>query len=337
LLRAGSHTFHLASHLLPGRVRTAATVLYAFCRLADDAIDCDRAAAEANLQGLHAQLDRVYSGRPLALPMERQLTDVTQRYAIPRSLLAALLEGFEWDAQGRQYATAAALNEYAARVAGSVGALMSLLMEVRVPEVLARACDLGIAMQLTNIARDVGEDARAGRLYLPLDWLHEVNIDAQRWLEQPVFTPALAIVIERLLSAADALYARAADGIAGLPAACRPGIHAARLLYAEIGQQLRRGGLDAVRHRAHVGALRKAGVLCRALCAATRPASGSSYAPLNETRMLLDTIGPLPPADAAAGRDARETQQSQAEWLLELFVRLQRRDQLASLGDGSAH
>jgi len=336
LLRTGSHTFHFASHLLPRRVSTAATVLYAFCRLADDAIDCDGAAAEAHLQELHAQLDRVYCGRPLAQPMERLLTEVIERYAIPRSLLAALLEGFEWDARGRQYATAAALNAYAARVAGSVGALMSLLMDVRTPEMLGRACDLGIAMQLTNIARDVGQDARAGRLYLPLDWLQEVNIDAQRWLAQPVFTPALAIVVERLLCAADSLYVYAADGIAALPPGCRPGIHAARLLYAEIGHELRRGGLDAVTHRAHVGALRKARLLCWALRAATRPASQCSYVPLSESRMLIDAVGPLPPADATFGRDARETQ-GNAEWLLELFERLQQRDQLASLRNGSAH
>jgi phytoene synthase len=356
LLRSGSHSFYLASLLLPRRVGDAATALYAFCRLADDAVDMPGCAATRVQADLHAQLERIYAGRPAAQPMERLLAGVIETHAIPRSLLSALLEGFEWDVQGRRYATAAALNSYAARVAGSVGALMCLLMGVRAPAVVARACDLGVAMQLTNIARDVGQDARAGRLYLPLDWLREADIDAERWLAQPQFSPALGAVIERLLQAADALYERSAAGIAGLPADCRPGIHAARLLYAEIGNDLRRHGLDAVTRRAHVGAARKARLLGAALCAAARATVPSAYAALPETRFLVDAVEPLAAAggnaaqrpadmggerggsdgggsddgarnDGARSDGARELQQGQAEWLMELFERLQRRDQ----------
>jgi phytoene synthase len=341
LLRSGSRSFHLASMLLPRRVSEAATALYAFCRLADDAIDLPGGAATIALAGLRAQLDRIYAGRPGSQPMERLLTRVVQEYAIPRTLLDALLEGFEWDAAGRRYATLMALQAYAARVAGSVGALMSLLMEVRLHIVLARACDLGVAMQLTNIARDVGQDARAGRVYLPLDWLCEAGIDAERWVAQPIFTPALGAVIERLLAAADALYAHAAGGIAGLPADCRPGIHAARLLYAEIGHELRRHGLDAVTRRAQVGALRKARLMCQALYAATRPGSELAYAPLPETRFLVEAIEPrraapgeFPLGSRAGG--ARAPQQGHAEWLIELFERLQRADQLDSPGGPAA-
>jgi len=333
LLRSGSHSFHLASLLLPRRVSEAATALYAFCRLADDAIDMPVGAASLALQGLTAQLDRVYAGRPGLQPMERLLARVVRDYQIPRTLLEALLQGFEWDAAGRRYATLAELNAYAARVAGSVGALMTLLMEVRSSAVLARACDLGVAMQLTNIARDVGQDARAGRLYLPLDWLVEADIDAERWLAQPRFTPALGSVIERLLAAADGLYARAAAGIAGLPADCRPGIHAARLLYAEIGHELRRHGLDAVTRRARVGALRKARLMCAALYAALRPAGKLAYASLPETQFLVDAIEPFAsaPREAAVLHGARAPQQGHAEWLIELFERLQQRDRLTSL------
>ena len=89
----------------------------------------------------------------------------------------------------RRYETLQDLDAYAARVAGSVGAMMTLVMGQRAPEIVARACDLGVAMQLTNIARDVGEDARAGRLYLPLQWLREAGIDPDAWLAKPVFTP----------------------------------------------------------------------------------------------------------------------------------------------------
>jgi 15-cis-phytoene synthase len=101
---------------------------------------------------------------------------------LPRELPAALLEGFAWDAAGRYYETIDELHDYCARVAGSVGAMMALIMGVKNKQVLARACELGNAMQLTNIARDVGEDARNGRLYLPRSWMREAGIDPQAWL-----------------------------------------------------------------------------------------------------------------------------------------------------------
>src|SRR6202012_4095934 len=110
----------------------------------------------------------------------------------------------------------------------------------RSPEIVERACDLGVAMQLTNIARDVGEDARAGRLYLPLQWLRDAEIDPELWLANPTFTPEIAAIVQRLLDIADALYDRATFGIAHLPLSCRPGIYAARALYAEIGRELER-------------------------------------------------------------------------------------------------
>ena len=96
---------------------------------------------------------------------------------MPRILPDALLEGLAWDAMGRRYATLSDLRAYSARVASAVGAMMCVLMRVRDRDALARACDLGVAMQLTNIARDVGEDAREGRLYLPTDWLAGAGVD----------------------------------------------------------------------------------------------------------------------------------------------------------------
>ena len=120
--------------------------------------------------------------------------------------------------------------------------MMALLMGVRTPEGLARACDLGVAMQLSNIARDVGEDARMGRLYLPQAWLVEAGIAPDARLAAPVFSPALGAVVRRLLDAADALYRRVDAGVARLPLACRPGINAARFLYAEIGHEVARSG-----------------------------------------------------------------------------------------------
>jgi phytoene synthase len=328
LLRNGSRSFHLASLLLPRPTREAATALYAFCRLADDAIDMGD-DAQAGLAQLRAQLDRVYSGELAPQPVERLLAQAVRRHRVPRELLEALLEGFEWDIAGRRYDSLADVQAYAARVAGSVGAMMTLLMGARQAAVLARACDLGVAMQLTNIARDVGQDARIGRLYLPGDWLREAGIDPDEWLARPVFNDALAGVIERLLAAADQLYARSASGIAQLPRQARPGVHAARLLYAEIGHELRRNGLDSLAHRACVGRTRKLALLLNALGSAVLGGSAPEAAPLEETRFLLRAVQsgtwpqPLPGQPDYEG--AREPMQGRAEWVLELFERMERR------------
>ena len=174
LMRGGSKTFFAASRLLPSRVRGPAIALYAFCRVADDAIDLssDRVLA---LTALNERLRRIYAGEPMAFAPDRALATVVRDFDMPLALVSALLEGFEWDAEGRRYETIEDLQAYAARVAGSVGAMMAVVMRTRSEQALARACDLGVAMQLTNIARDVGEDARSGRLYLPLQWLREAG------------------------------------------------------------------------------------------------------------------------------------------------------------------
>lgn len=327
LLRAGSKTFFAASLLLPDSVREPATALYGFCRLADDAVDLRGGNVEA-LARLHERLDRIYAGRPAPIPVDRALADVVDRFAIPRQLLEALFEGFEWDARGRRYPDLAAVRAYGARVAGTVGAMMALLMGVRTPEVLARACDLGVAMQLSNIARDVGEDARAGRLYLPEAWLLEAGIDADAFLADPQFSPALGGVVRRLLEEADRLYARADGGIARLPLSCRPGIMAARLLYAEIGREVERAGGDSVTRRAVVPAWRKADLLARLLYLTNRKPADITEPPLDETRFLVDAIdggGPMLLLEEPASWWNLDERIGRA---LELFERLERREQV---------
>jgi 15-cis-phytoene synthase len=267
LMRGGSKTFFAASLLLPTRVRAPASALYAYCRLADDAID-EGADPHLAMSLLQHRLDGIYAGRPGDEDADRALCQVVHRYAIPRELLDALLEGFLWDAQGRRYESLSDVMDYGARVAGTVGAMMALVMGTQSPSALARACELGVAMQLTNIARDVGEDARNGRLYLPRQWLREADVNIAVWLEHPTFTPAIAGVIQRLLHAAETLYERAEQGIAELPRDCRPAIHAARLVYAEIGHQLQREGLDSITHRTVVPRRRKLALIARATGAA---------------------------------------------------------------------
>ena len=242
-IRAGSLSFHAASRLLPPRVRNPALVLYAFCRLADDAVDFAAEPGGAVLR-LSGRLEAVYAGRPANAPADRAFAEVVERTEMPRALPEALLEGLAWDADGRRYDTLSDLLDYAARVAGSVGAMMCVLMGVRDAHTLARACDLGLAMQLTNVARDVGEDAALGRIYLPRDWLDEEGVDPARLLARPEASAELAAVVRRLLDAAHALYRRSEVGIGHLPVAARPGIWAARSIYAGIGTEVLRARCD---------------------------------------------------------------------------------------------
>ena len=286
-LRAGSKSFAAAATLLPARVRAPATVLYAFCRAADDAVDLDPAAGAATIDALRARLDRVYAGRPEDDAVDRALAAVVAGERVPRALLDALLEGMAWDTEGRRYETLDDLYAYAARVAGAVGAMMTLVMGRREADVLARACDLGVAMQLTNIARDVGEDARNGRIYLPLAWMREAGIHPAAWLARPRFDPALASVVQRLLAAAHPLYLRADAGVARLPSDCRVAIRAARLIYSDIGRTIRAAGFDSVNLRAIVPSRRKAWLLARAWWAAGSDVRRQSLPPLEPTRFLV--------------------------------------------------
>ena len=324
LLRGGSRSFHAASLLLPAALREPATGLYAFCRVADDAVDGGGDPVQALLE-LRGRLDRIYAGRPDNIPADRAFAEVVRRHGIPRELPEALLEGFAWDAEGRRYRNIGELRDYAARVAGSVGVMMSLIMGRRDPQVLARAGELGVAMQLTNIARDVGEDARNGRLYLPEDWLREAGIDPENWLAAPQFDPRLVGVVQRLLADAEDLYERAGAGIAWLPWRCRPGMHAARLLYRQIGHVVQEQGCDSVSSRAYVPLLGKMRCVAQALASSVQPRAALGGA-LAETGFLVDAVDPtLPPAAEPLSR---------VEWMFELFERLQREETAAGRGFG---
>ncbi len=317
-IRTGSLSFHAASRLLPARVRDPALALYAFCRLADDAVDEGDDKADAVLR-LRDRLDRVYAGRPMNAAADRAFASVVEGFQMPRALPDALLEGMAWDAVGRRYDDLSGVLAYSARVAAAVGAMMCVLMRVRDADALARACDLGLAMQLTNIARDVGEDARAGRLYLPLEWLRAAGIDVAAWLAAPTATPALRAVIARLLAEASRLYTRSEAGVPALPFACRPGIYAARHIYAGIGGAVARAGHDSVSIRARTTSAQKLGWLALATArtagSVVLPGSAVLHAqPVAEVAFLVD----------AAARRSASTGRSDA--LLKVLAQLEARD-----------
>ena len=317
-IRAGSRSFHAASRLLPDGVAGPAISLYAFCRTADDAVDSPGGGA-AVLERLTERLDRAYAGRPANFAADRAFADMVAVHALPRALPEALLDGFAWDVAGRHYPDLPALLAYAARVAGSVGAMMAVVMGVRSPAVLARACELGVAMQLSNIARDVGADAAAGRLYLPLDWLHEAGLSPAALLHQPQRSPALSAVVARLLGEASTLYAHADAGIRALPLGCRPGIAAARLLYAAIGDEVTRLDADPSR-RARVPGPRKLALLTRVPGRLFASAPGLARPPLPAVEFLVDAAASARPLGQAASWRIGD----RLLWLLDLFERLER-------------
>lgn len=311
LLREGSKSFALAQRLLPAALKGPVTALYAFCRQADDAID-EADNASGALAALHVRLDRIFSGVNLASPVDRALSHAVQAYALPRSVFDAMLEGFAWDAQGRSYETLSDVIAYSARVASTVGILMTLMMGRREPWVLGRAAELGVAMQLTNIARDVGADRALGRVYLPGAWFRPYGMTAADIIASapviaaggeacPAQTPqrihnAVAAGTARLLACAEPLYGRADSALGALPWRCRFAIDAAARIYRDIGRSLHKQRYDSLHQRAWVRLPRKLwlvmGAVSRQLYRSIWPVKPYLYQTLPELQFLIDAVHP---------------------------------------------
>lgn len=297
-IRGGSRSFWCASLLLPPAYRRSAYALYAFCRMSDDVADAPGAQARV-IDELRDRLERVYAGAPRNHYCDRAFADVVAAHEIPEAAPAALIEGMAWDLDGRRYDTLEDLEGYAARVAGAVGVMMAMTMGARDSQALARAVDLGVAMQFTNIARDVGEDARMGRLYLPRDWVRAEGLDPDAFLGTPQPCPEIARATLRLLDVAETLYTRAATGVRALPLGCRPAIHAARLIYREIGVAVRARSGDGISARAVVSTQRKFALLAQA-CLATASLRPTATGPTAGGARFLCAGAPAPTEPAFA-------------------------------------
>ena len=304
-IRQGSRSFHVASKVLPARVRDPAFALYAFCRLADDAVDLQQDKARAVLT-LKDRLDRIYLGQPRNGAADRAFASVVEDFEMPRELPDALLEGLAWDALEKRYQTYSDLVSYSARVASAVGVMMCVLMGVRDRNALARAADLGVAMQLTNIARDVGEDAYENRLYLPLDWFEEQGLNPEDFLRNPKASPEIKTMVKRLLSEARKLYIRSEAGVSRLPLTCRPGILAARHVYAGIAQDITKHDYQSVERRAHTSKSDKLRLMSKALIQSATmslmPQSAVVHAPpLREVSFLVEATSKAPKPQSVWG------------------------------------
>ncbi len=321
IIRDGSKSFHAASLLLPRNVRAAAYALYAFCRMSDDAVD-EGADPEAALQDIRRRLRLADAGRPDPTSVDRAFAWVLDAYGIPVAVPEALVEGFEWDAEGRRFETLDDVKAYAARVAATVGVMMTLVMGVRSQEALARACDLGLAMQLTNIARDIGEDARAGRCYLPAEWLREAGLTSEGLAVLGEADDRVRMLTERMLDAARPLYAAGVSGIGLLPEACRPAIRAAAAIYSEIGAEIARAGHDSIAQRAVVSKRRKMALAAGSFIPG-RVDPASRYSPPSlACAFLVEVVAAAAPPPVLA----EVPKAGSASWAVDLFLRLEQRD-----------
>lgn len=235
----GSASFSAAARIFDRQTRDDCVMLYAWCRHCDDVIDGQdhghaqtadfREGQAQRLAELRRQTAAALNGAPHG-PVFDSLHRVAQRNAIPALYPNQLLDGFAMDVEEREYRTEADLLDYCYHVAGVVGVMMAQIMGVRDPDVLDRASDLGIGFQLTNIARDVMEDAAAGRSYLPDDLLTTRDRD-------DLYRAAI-----HLLDMAEVYYDSAFAGMKELPPRSALAIAAARRVYRAIGVKLRKGG-----------------------------------------------------------------------------------------------
>lgn len=269
----GSKSFALASRLFDRQTRERAWLLYAWCRACDDLADGQVMGhgmqevddAMARVAWIRAQTDRVLAGEPVDDPAFGALGVVARECRLPARIIHDVIEGFELDAADWRPRSENDLYQYCYHVAGAVGLLMAIVMGVDPDDeaTLDRACDLGLAFQLANIARDLGEDASVDRCYLPIEWLVEKDITPGEHMK-PWYRPPLTELATRLADAAARHEASARVGAAALPFRARWAVLAAAGIYGDIARKVKAAGESAWDHRVATSGLEKLGWVLRA-------------------------------------------------------------------------
>jgi 15-cis-phytoene synthase len=254
---ASGSSFYYSFLFLPEEKRRAITALYAFCREVDDAVDecSDPALARTKLAWWRNEVDAIYQGNPQH-PVARALASMLPRFRLSQQHLNEIIDGMEMDLHCNRYPTFAALKEYCHRAAGVVGLLSAEIFGYRDPRTLEYAADLGLAFQLTNIIRDVGEDARRDRIYLPLDELKDYGVstsDITGKRESDNLRRLMEFQIERAFS----YYGRALDKLPAVDrAAQRPGIVMAAI-YRALLEEIRADACCVLHQRVGLTPVRK--------------------------------------------------------------------------------
>lgn len=254
MTRSHGRTFYFASQLLPPAKRRAIHSAYAYCRVADDLVDASDVLGadlvEEKLAAWESQLDTPLDPIALAYAHTRH------HYGIPTTPTYDLFAGMRMDLYPRMYGTWDELREYCYRVAGTVGLISAPILGLRSPSALPHAIDLGIAMQLTNILRDVAEDAALGRLYLPLEDLRIFTVDPESILAGSP-TGDFRGLIEFEIARARRYYDAAREGIHQLDLSGQFTTLASSHLYGKILHQIEGQHHDVFAQRAYVPTSRK--------------------------------------------------------------------------------
>ncbi|MCP5396995.1 MAG: phytoene/squalene synthase family protein [Sphingomonadaceae bacterium] len=264
----GSQSFAAASTLFDKHTREKVWLLYAWCRRCDDIADAqdmggelgDQSHAADRLKAIRVLTERAFDGLPTADPAFDAFGLVARECGITRAMADDVIAGFALDATDWRPRSEADLMRYCFHVAGAVGVMMAVVMGVspQDEETLDRACDLGLAFQLANIARDIEEDDAAGRCYLPIEWLVEQDIEPGQHMK-PHHRGELVEMTEKLLTLMEEHAAASRMGAARLPFRSRWAILSATRIYTAIGHDVRQRGIHAWDHRAHTTGLQKAG------------------------------------------------------------------------------
>ncbi|MEM1370786.1 MAG: phytoene/squalene synthase family protein [Pseudomonadota bacterium] len=312
MIEKGSKSFAGASRLFATQTRRSATLLYAWCRHCDDVIDGQElgfapagGGATASTECLNQLRDETSAALAgdYSQPAFQALASVAERHELPARHPLDLIEGFAMDVEGRSYETTEDTLVYCYHVAGVVGVMMAMIMGVRRADALQRASDLGIAFQLTNIARDVISDAESARIYVPRELLekHGMPQTPEALLDRQHRTQ-LTNAIEELLELADRYYASASLGLTALDFRSAWAIATARRVYRHIGRIVRTRGKSAWDQRASTGKLVK---LSAAALALSDAAMTRTFVPgrLASSRLVRGRTSCGPEARAgAAGR-----------------------------------
>jgi phytoene synthase len=262
IMKKGSKTFSFAAILFDRQSREGAQLLYTWCRACDDAVDNepDRQKALVKLQGLRENTARAFRGEDSNDLTFTAFSLLHLKHGIEESHAQALLDGMQMDVEGAHIPDDDTLKLYCYRVAGVVGLMMSKMMGVTDPRAHQHAVDTGLAMQMTNIARDIREDLERNRVYLPTTWLAKSNMQVKHFPGS-----SFAPLAKRLVDEAEVLYRSGEQGLRYLPLRAALAVACAQSIYREIGRQVVRRGERAWDSRTVVTLPKKIALALRAV------------------------------------------------------------------------
>lgn len=259
-------TFYLASLLLPPDKKRASHVVYAICRICDEAVDSQNAIPTLDdLNKIRSNIEAAYSEsrltEPLLLAFRKTITD----YEIPKEYFYELLDGMHMDLTKSRYADFEELYSYCYKVAGVVGLIMLKIFNCEDKKAEKSAIELGIGMQLTNILRDINEDFQRGRIYIPTSEMKRFSISEETLTRKEV-NDKFRIMMQDLVGITKQYYQKAEIGVGLIPCKrCRIVITSMLSMYSEILNEIEKNNYDIFSKRAHLGKLRKIGMILNIL------------------------------------------------------------------------